>query len=89
MAISKLISPHPSKAELPGHHYFCFVDLVSSEEAEKAMESLNGAAVQWGGKLRVNKARTNGSRKVSEKERWEKSRNGEGLVRGDEPSSSS
>jgi len=64
-AVSKIISPHPSKESEPGNHYYCFVDCASSEEADKAKDALDGMELpEWGGNLRVNKARDNKERKV-------------------------
>ncbi|KAF8420405.1 hypothetical protein EV426DRAFT_537678 [Tirmania nivea] len=56
-AISRLISPDPMRRNLPGNHYFVFVDMESSEEADRAVERLLGAPTWWGGKLKVHKAR--------------------------------
>lgn len=63
-AVSKLISPHESKQALPGSHFYCFVDLASTEEAESAMKALDGQQTQWGGNLRVSMARDRQDRKV-------------------------
>ncbi|KAF7984797.1 hypothetical protein HWV62_11800 [Athelia sp. TMB] len=63
-AVSKIISPHESKASQPGHHFYLFVDLVSSEEAERAISVLNGKSVPWGGRLRVNRTRDGPGKKV-------------------------
>jgi hypothetical protein len=41
-AVSKIISPHPSKATEPGNHFYLFVDLPSNEEEDKAIEALDG-----------------------------------------------
>ena len=62
-AVSKMISPHPSKASEPGNHYFCFVDMTSSDDADRAIEALNGREVEGWGAIRVNKARDNRDRK--------------------------
>jgi RNA recognition motif-containing protein len=64
-AVSKLISPHPSKASEPGNHYYCFVDLASAEEADRAIDALNGREVEGWGAIRVSKARDNRDRKVN------------------------
>jgi len=44
----------------PGNHYYCFVDLVSVEEAQAAAAALDGIESPWGGNLKINaaKART-------------------------------
>lgn len=64
-AVSKMISPHPSKVSEPGNHYYCFVDLVSAEDAERAIEAFNGREVEGWGAIRVSKARDNRDRKVN------------------------
>lgn len=61
-SISKLISPHESKASLPGDHHYLFVDLARAEDAELAIENLDGPGkveADWIGAdgLKVNKAR--------------------------------
>ncbi|KKY25520.1 putative ribonucleoprotein [Phaeomoniella chlamydospora] len=63
-AVSKIISPHPSKADEPGNHYYLFVDLASSEAVTDAIEKFNGMESPWGGELRVNRAKDNRDRKV-------------------------
>ncbi|EHK98759.1 putative ELAV-like protein 2 [Glarea lozoyensis 74030] len=40
--VSKLISPHESVNQHLGNHYYCFVDLGSKEDAEKAVAALDG-----------------------------------------------
>ncbi|ODH38579.1 hypothetical protein ACO22_02279 [Paracoccidioides brasiliensis] len=69
-AISKVISPHPSKRSQPGNHYYLFVDLASSEEADRAIEALTGVSAVWGSRVHINKARGN-SHKPAERDRWE------------------
>ncbi|KAI1442449.1 RNA-binding domain-containing protein [Annulohypoxylon stygium] len=54
-AISKRISAHESTRTKPGHHDFCFVDFASPEQAQAAIEAVNGADFR-GGKLKVNLA---------------------------------
>jgi len=58
------------------------VDLPTADEAQAALEATNGIPLPWGNNLRVNKARTEGSWKVDERNRYDKARNGDGL-RGD------
>ncbi|KAK4913511.1 hypothetical protein LTR66_017206 [Elasticomyces elasticus] len=60
--VSKLIAPHESKREMPGDHYYLFVDLARPEDADSAIEQLNNQPVDLRGDgnvstLRVNKAR--------------------------------
>ncbi|RMZ77870.1 hypothetical protein DV738_g4198, partial [Chaetothyriales sp. CBS 135597] len=57
--VSRLIAPHESRAEEPGNHHYCFVDLESAEEVDKALETLGGQESPWGGELRISKARDN------------------------------
>lgn len=54
--VSKLFAPHPAKRFEPGDHYYCFVDLRSEDEAQRAMDTLNGQLGPWGGQLRVRRA---------------------------------
>lgn len=65
-AVSKIISPHESKKDLAGDHYFLFVDLARAEDAEIAIEALDGKTTAWSGEtgLRVNKAREQSNRRV-------------------------
>lgn len=64
-AVSKIISPHPSKTLGTGasNHFYLFVDL-KSEDADRAIAALDGKVMPWGGTLTVSKARGEGSRKV-------------------------
>lgn len=55
-AVSKIISPHPSKAEEPGNHHYCFVDMHTSEDTDAAVEQLNGIETEWG-PIRVGHAK--------------------------------
>ncbi|EER42969.1 ribonucleoprotein [Histoplasma capsulatum H143] len=72
-AISKVISPHPSKRSQPGNHYYLFVDLASSNEAERAIDALSGVSAVWGSRVHIHKARGN-SHKPAERDRWEEKR---------------
>ncbi|KAI0096842.1 RNA-binding domain-containing protein [Hypoxylon sp. NC0597] len=54
-AISKRITAHESVRTKPGHHDFCFVDFATSEQAQAAMEAINGSFFR-GGRLKVNLA---------------------------------
>lgn len=65
-SVSKLIAPHESKADLGGDHHFCFVDLARPEDADTAIQGLDGKEGPWGGHgstLRVNRAREQGARR--------------------------
>ncbi|KAJ5787010.1 Nucleotide-binding alpha-beta plait [Penicillium paradoxum] len=55
--VSKLFTPHPAKRFDPGEHYYLFVDVGTPEEAQRAMQTLNGREGPWGGPLRVQFAR--------------------------------
>ncbi|OKL61857.1 hypothetical protein UA08_03045 [Talaromyces atroroseus] len=72
-AITKLISPHPSKRFEPGNHYYLFVDFASVEEAAAAQVALDGQEGPWGGKVRLGRARGE-SWKPEERQRWAASR---------------
>ncbi|KAJ5661477.1 uncharacterized protein N7477_009093 [Penicillium maclennaniae] len=67
-AISKLFAPHPAKRFDPGDHYYLFVELDTAEEAQRAMDTLNGQTGPWGGPLRVNRARGPSQRPGERKE---------------------
>lgn len=68
-AISKLISPHPSKRFEPGDHYYTFVDFAHAGEATAAMNALDGQDGPWGGKVKIGKARGDSS-KSDERPKW-------------------
>ena len=55
--VSKVFAPHPAKRFEPGAHYYLFVDVGTPEQAQKAMDTLNGQQGPWGGPLRVQFAR--------------------------------
>ncbi|KAE8408951.1 major facilitator superfamily domain-containing protein [Aspergillus pseudonomiae] len=55
--VSKLFTPHPAKRFEPGDHYYLFVDFGSVEEAQSAMNALNGQEGPWGNPIRVQRAR--------------------------------
>ncbi|OTA76095.1 hypothetical protein M434DRAFT_264277 [Hypoxylon sp. CO27-5] len=54
-AISKRITAHESARSKPGHHDFCFVDFATPEQAQAAIEAINGSFFR-GGRLKVNLA---------------------------------
>ncbi|KAI2463354.1 RNA-binding domain-containing protein [Annulohypoxylon bovei var. microspora] len=54
-AISKRITAHESARSRPGQHDFCFVDFATPEQAQAAMETVNGSFFR-GGRLKVNLA---------------------------------
>lgn len=64
-AVSKLLSPHPSKIVEPGNHYYTFVDLERAEDVDVVIAALDGKEGSWaagdgangGPGIRVNKAR--------------------------------
>jgi hypothetical protein len=68
-AISKVISPPESIQLKPGNHFYTFVDLPSSEEADAAIKALNGK-LAFGGRLRVHNSRSV-PRKVGERVEWQ------------------
>ena len=53
-AVSKIISPHESKRNVPGSHYYCFVDLPTAEDAQAAVQKLDGTVTRYGGTYKVN-----------------------------------
>ncbi|KAI1210805.1 RNA-binding domain-containing protein [Annulohypoxylon truncatum] len=54
-AISKRIMANQSARSKPGNHDYCFVDFATPEEAQAAMDALNGIDFR-GSKLKVNLA---------------------------------
>ncbi|KAI1136799.1 RNA-binding domain-containing protein [Hypoxylon sp. FL0543] len=54
-AISKRITAHESVRSKPGHHDFCFVDFATPEQAQAAIDAINGTLFR-GGRLKVNLA---------------------------------
>lgn len=66
LAVSKMISPHTSSHSTPGSHYYCFVDLQDAHEAATAVQELNGQPTQWGGTLKVDRARAPGDKVMGE-----------------------
>lgn len=65
--IGNLISPHESKRQEEGNHYYCFVDLVSADDTATAVAALNGLPA-WNWKLRVSRA-TGSPAKAGERRR--------------------
>ncbi|KAK3300577.1 uncharacterized protein B0H64DRAFT_18950 [Chaetomium fimeti] len=59
VAIGKRITPRAETRATPGNHHYCFVDFSSAEEAERALQELNGKPVE-GGNLRVSVPRSKG-----------------------------
>ncbi|KAF2492314.1 RNA-binding domain-containing protein [Lophium mytilinum] len=68
-AISKVIS------EPSGNMYYAFVDLATKEEAETAARAVDGTTTAWG-TIKVNKAKKDHSRKVHEREAYDRDREG-------------
>ena len=52
-AVSKIISPHPSKQSVPGSQYYCFVDLPTHQDAQDASQMLDGKKTPYGGTYKV------------------------------------
>lgn len=63
--ISKPISAHESKRDLPGNHNYCFVDLATPEEAAAAATALDNLP-RWDWKIKVSVTRGT-SGKVAER----------------------
>ncbi|KAE8145651.1 hypothetical protein BDV25DRAFT_164152 [Aspergillus avenaceus] len=75
--ISKLFTPHPAKRFEPGDHYYLFVDFGSVEEAQSAMNALNGQEGPWGASIRVQRARGETYNTEERKSKWSSSRGDE------------
>jgi hypothetical protein len=82
-AVSKLISPHPSKATEPGNHHYCFVDLERAEDMDVVITKLNGCEGSWGGSVRVNRAKEQRERGPGDRDRERKVVREQGQGRGD------
>ncbi|KAF4983723.1 hypothetical protein FZEAL_939 [Fusarium zealandicum] len=52
-AVGKRITPHENTRQLEGKHHYCFVDFETKEEADAAVQALNGKPIA-GGKLKVS-----------------------------------
>ncbi|KAB8076745.1 putative ribonucleo protein [Aspergillus leporis] len=72
--ISKLFTPHPAKRFEPGDHYYLFVDFGSVEEAQSAMDALNGQEGPWGSSIRVQRARGESTNSEDRKSKWSSAR---------------
>lgn len=65
-AVSKIISPHASKWGESGSHYYCYVDVSTPEEAQRAAQDLDGKPTPYSGNYKVSMARsTRGSNIVN------------------------
>ncbi|BDD59272.1 hypothetical protein MAP00_004491 [Monascus purpureus] len=71
--VSKLFTPHPAKRFEPGDHYYLFVDFASVEDAQTALNTMNGLEGPWGGVIRVQRARGE-TWKSDERNKWEAAR---------------
>ncbi|KAG5978779.1 hypothetical protein E4U55_005954 [Claviceps digitariae] len=56
VTISNRIKPHDSTGSLPGNHHYCFVDFATKEEAQSAIDTLNGKVTE-SGPIKVSAAR--------------------------------
>lgn len=56
VSISNRIKPHESTSALPGNHHYCFVEFNTKEEAQSAIDTLNGKETE-SGPLKVSVAK--------------------------------
>lgn len=77
--IGKRIAPHESARSPTGTYYYCFVDFETKEEAEVAMQALDGAEYD-GGALKVSLAKRN--ERQSTRTNATPDRNGQGQGQG-------
>ncbi|KAG6006164.1 hypothetical protein E4U21_007274 [Claviceps maximensis] len=56
VTISNRIKPHESTSSLPGNHHYCFVEFATKEEAQSAIDALNGKITE-SGPLKVSAAK--------------------------------
>jgi RNA recognition motif-containing protein len=54
--VGKRITPREEVREVPGNHHYCFVDLASAEEAQRAIKELDGSSIA-AGTLKVSQAK--------------------------------
>lgn len=59
VAIGKRITPRVETRSMPGNYHYCFVDFSSVEEAQRALDALNGREIV-GGNLRVSFPKSRG-----------------------------
>jgi RNA recognition motif-containing protein len=64
-----VISPKTSAHDPNGRNYYAFVDVATKEEAVAAIEALDGTTA-FGGPIKVDKARSEGSKKVDERQKF-------------------
>ncbi len=55
-AVGKRITPREEVREVPGNHHYCFVDLASAEDAQRAIKELDGTPIP-AGTLKVSQAK--------------------------------
>ena len=65
--VSKLLSSQEAKRYKQGNHYYCFVDLSSTEEASAAIQALDGLE-KWGWNIKVDRS-SGSSGKLAERRR--------------------
>lgn len=54
--MGKRITPREEVREIPGNHHYCFVDLATAEEAQRAIKELDGSPIPAGA-LKVSQAK--------------------------------
>ncbi|KAH8902088.1 hypothetical protein BR93DRAFT_948208 [Coniochaeta sp. PMI_546] len=55
-AVGKRIAPREETSQLPGNYHYCFVDLASADEAQRAIKELDGSPIP-AGTLKVSQAK--------------------------------
>ncbi|GIZ43216.1 hypothetical protein CKM354_000645000 [Cercospora kikuchii] len=68
--VSKLIVPHESKQIESGNHHYCFATFERQEEAERAVEAMNGSPTPNGGTYVIKFARERPAGGFSQGERF-------------------
>lgn len=64
-AVSKLVSPRDKfQQQIPGSHYYCFVDFPTAEETQDAISKLDGKRTSHGGNYRISLATPKADNKV-------------------------
>lgn len=63
-AVSKIISPSELTRKKGGSRFYCFVDFPTAEDAENAIDELDGKPTPYGGQYEVRLARQRRPTKV-------------------------
>ncbi|KAI5366393.1 Putative RNA recognition motif domain, nucleotide-binding alpha-beta plait domain superfamily [Septoria linicola] len=74
--VSKLITPHESKQIESGNHHYCFAVFARFEEAQRAVEAMNGQPTPNGGVYKISFARERPAGAYGQSDRFQSRENG-------------